>query len=108
MPHSATVQEQLEPILFVIAVGSAVAIAAKRVGIPYNVALVLVGAALVFLHALPITPMDPQVILIVFLPILVFEAALSTVPSGLRQPQPPILALAAPGVLLSLLATAAV
>ena len=108
MQHSATVQEQLEPILFVIAVGSAVAIAAKRVGIPYNVALVLVGAALVFMHALPITPMDPQVILIVFLPILVFEAALFTDATGLRQAQRPILALAAPGVLLSLLATAAV
>jgi monovalent cation:H+ antiporter, CPA1 family len=105
---SATVQEQLEPILFVIAVGSAVAIAAKRVGIPYNVALVLVGAALVFMHALPITPMDPQVILIVFLPILVFEAALFTDATGLLQAKRPILALAAPGVLVSLLATAAV
>ena len=38
------VQQQLEPILFVLAVGSAVAIAAKRVGVRYNVALVLVGA----------------------------------------------------------------
>ena len=108
MRHSRSVQEQLEPILFVLAVGSAVAIAAKRVGIPYNVALVLVGAALVFMHALPKTPMDPQVILIVFLPILVFEAALFTDAAGLKQAQRPILALAAPGVLVSLLATAAV
>ena len=52
--------------------------------------------------------MDPQVILIVFLPILVFEAALFTDASGLRAAQRPILALAAPGVLLSLLSTAAV
>ena len=108
MRQSDTVQEQLEPILFVIAVGSAVAIAAKRIGVPYNVALVLVGAALVFTHALPITAMDPQVILIVFLPILVFEAALFTDATGLRQAQRPILALAAPGVLMSLFATAAV
>jgi CPA1 family monovalent cation:H+ antiporter len=102
------VQEQLEPILFVLAVGSAVAIAAKRIGVPYNVALVLVGAALVFMHALPRTPMDPQVILIVFLPILVFEAALFTDASGLKAARRPILALAAPGVLLSLVSTAAV
>ena len=101
-------QEQLEPILFVLAVGSAVAIAAKRVGVPYNVALVLVGAAMVFMHALPKTAMDPQVILIVFLPILVFEAALFTDPSGLKAAQRPILALAAPGVLVSLVSTAAV
>jgi len=101
-------QEQLEPILLVLAVGSAVAIAAKRIGVPYNVALVLVGALLVFLHALPSTPMDPQVILVVFLPILVFEAALFTDASGLKMARRPILALAAPGVLLSLLGTAAV
>ena len=101
-------QEQLEPILFVLAVGSAVAIAAKRVGVPYNVALVLVGAALVFMHALPTTRMDPHVILTVFLPILVFEAALFTDPAGLKLARRPILALAAPGVLLSLLGTAAV
>jgi monovalent cation:H+ antiporter, CPA1 family len=101
------VQEQLEPVLFVLAVGSAVAIAAKRISVPYNVALVLVGAALVFLHALPKTAMDPQVILSVFLPILVFEAALFSDASGLRAARRPILALAAPGVLLSLLTTAA-
>ncbi|HEX7453746.1 MAG TPA: sodium:proton antiporter, partial [Polyangiaceae bacterium] len=75
-------QQQLEPILFVLAVGSAVAIAAKRVGVPYNVALVLVGALLVFMHALPKTAMDAQVILVVFMPILVFEAALFTDASG--------------------------
>lgn len=102
------VQEQLEPILFVLAVGSAVAIAAKRLGMPYNVALVLVGTALVFMHALPNTPMDPQVILIVFLPILVFQAALFTDATGLTAARRPILALAAPGVLVSLLGTAAV
>ncbi len=101
-------QEQLEPILLVLAVGSAVAIAAKRVGVPYNVALVLVGAALVFMHALPTTPMDPQILLVVFLPILVFEAALFTDASALRLARRPILALALPGVLLSLLGTAAV
>lgn len=102
------VQEQLEPILLVLAVGSAVAIAAKRIGMPYNVALVLVGTLLVFLHALPKTPMDPQIILVVFLPILVFEAALFTDSAGLMASRRPILALAAPGVLLSLLSTAAV
>ena len=101
-------QEQLEPILFVLAVGSAVAIAAKRVGVPYNVALVLVGAVLMFMHALPKTAMDPQVILVVFLPILVFEAALFTDASGLNAARRPILALAAPGVVLSLVGTAAV
>jgi len=101
-------QELLEPVLFVLAVGSAVAIAAKRVGVPYNVALVLVGAALVFMHALPKTPMEPQLLLEVFLPILVFEAALFTDLSSLRLARRPILALALPGVFVSLLGTAAV
>ena len=35
-------REYLEQLLLVVAIGSAVASAAKRVGVPYNVALVLV------------------------------------------------------------------
>lgn len=101
-------RERLESLLLVLAVGSAVAIGAKRVGIPYNVALVLVGLLLVVIDVLPNTPMDPEVILIAFLPVLVFEGALFADADSLRAASRPILALAVPGVLISLLGTAAV
>ncbi|MCC6552506.1 MAG: sodium:proton antiporter [Polyangiaceae bacterium] len=101
-------RERLESLLLVLAVGSAVAIGAKRVGIPYNIALVVVGLLLVLVDVLPDTPMDPQVILIAFLPILVFEGALFADADHLRRAATPILALAVPGVAISLLGTAAV
>ncbi|WP_438039595.1 cation:proton antiporter [Sorangium sp. So ce128] len=101
-------RERLESLLLVLAVGSAVAIGAKRVAIPYNVALVLVGLLLVVVDVLPKAPMDPEVILIAFLPVLVFEGALFADADSLRGASRPILALAVPGVLISLLGTAAV
>ena len=101
-------REYLEQLLLVLAIGSAVAIVAKRINVPYNVALVVVGLLLVLLNVLPETPMDPDVVLMVFLPILIFQGALSADDTSMRQAARPILALAVPGVAMSLLATAAI
>ena len=46
-------REHLESFMLVLAIGAAVAIAAKRVGAPYNVALVVIGLLLVFADVLP-------------------------------------------------------
>jgi monovalent cation:H+ antiporter, CPA1 family len=102
------VREQLESLLLAFAVGSSVAIAAKRLGLPYNVALVLVGLGVVLTNLLPSAPLDPSLVLLVFLPMLVFEASISTHAEHLRAAARPILALALPGVALSLLATGAI
>lgn len=101
-------RDQLESLLVVVALGSAVAIAAKRASIPYNVALVVVGLLGVFTEVLPRTAMNPEVVLILFLPLLVFEAALFADADSLVAAKRPILALALPGVLVSLLGTAGV
>jgi CPA1 family monovalent cation:H+ antiporter len=101
-------REYLDQLLLVLAIGSAVAISAKRIAVPYNVALVVVGLFLVLTNVLPDTPMDPGVVLMVFLPILVFQGALSADATSLRQAARPILTLAFPGVALSLLGTAAI
>jgi CPA1 family monovalent cation:H+ antiporter len=87
-------KEELERLLLVLAVGAAVAMGAKRWSIPYNVALVVVGLFLVFVDVLPHTMMNPDVILVLLLPLLVFEGALFTDPGGLRRAYQPILALA--------------
>ena len=100
--------EYLEQILLVLATGAAVAIIAKRIKIPYNVALVVVGLVLVLLNMLPDTPMEPSLVLLVFLPILIFQGAMSADDVSMRFAARPILALALPGVALSLLATAAI
>ncbi len=101
-------RDQLENFLLALAVGSAVAIGAKRINVPYNVALVLVGLVLVLLYPVPGATMNPEVILVVFLPVLVFEGALFADGRSMRAAARPILALAVPGVVLSLLGTAAI
>ncbi|HEY8550500.1 MAG TPA: sodium:proton antiporter [Vicinamibacterales bacterium] len=101
-------QETLERLLLGLAVGSAVAIIAKRINVPYNVALVIVGLLLVLMNVLPDTPMDASVVLLVFLPVLVFQGALSADDTSMKRSARPILALAVPGVALSLFGTAAV
>jgi monovalent cation:H+ antiporter, CPA1 family len=101
-------REHLESFMLVLAVGAAVAIAAKRVGAPYNVALVVIGLLLVFADVLPYEPLDPEVVLVALLPLLVFEAALFADADSLRSAARPILALAVPGVAISLVATAGV
>ncbi|MEO5726314.1 MAG: sodium:proton antiporter, partial [Byssovorax sp.] len=66
-------RDQIEQLLLVLAAGATAAIGAKRVSIPYNVALVVVGLLLVLTDVLPKTPMEPDVVLLAFLPVLVFE-----------------------------------
>ena len=99
-------RDYLEQLLVVLAIGTGVAMGARRISVPYNVALVLVGLLLVLMNVLPETLMDPAVVLLVFLPILVFQGALSADDTSMRQAARPILILAVPGVALSLLGTA--
>ncbi len=77
-----------------------VAIGARRLRLPYTVSLVLMGLLIALL-----TPFEleatPDLILAIFVPPLVFEAAFHLDLKQLRQSLVPILFLAVPGVLLS-------
>jgi CPA1 family monovalent cation:H+ antiporter len=101
-------RDQLERFLVVLAFGAAAAIGAKRFEVPYNVTLVVVGLLLVLTDVLPNTPLHPEVILLAVLPVLVFEGALFADLDGMRAARRPIVALALPGVAISLLGTAAI
>lgn len=86
---------------FVALVGVAliVGLAAERLRIPYSVALLVVGVV-----ASPLTTYEPlfsfpQGLLFVFLPALIFEAALHLDPRALLRRWLPIAILAIPGVL---------
>ncbi|MBZ0119624.1 MAG: cation:proton antiporter, partial [Sandaracinaceae bacterium] len=98
----------LEAVMLILAVGSAVAIGAKRLGVPYNVALVVIGLVLALTGVLPGAELDAELVLVGILPVLVFEGGLSTNLDHLRASSKPILALAVPGVAVSLLGTAAI
>jgi CPA1 family monovalent cation:H+ antiporter len=88
----------LELLLVVIFV----AIAVRRLNVPYTVALVLVGLALTFQHSFRVS-LTPELILTLFVPPLVFEAALNINLDELRRSLIGILILAVPGVVLTTL-----
>ncbi len=87
-------------VIAILIVVSLVAVAVRRVRVPYTVALVLVGLALSawgFLYV----EMTPELVLALFLPPLLFEAAFHIQVGDLRVDAGPILTLAVVGVLLS-------
>ena len=48
---------------------------ARRLSIPYPIVLVIGGALFGFIPGLPAVKLDPNIVLVVFLPILVYSAA---------------------------------
>ena len=77
-----------------------VAMLAHRIRLPYTVALVLVGLALSFQQAIQFE-LTPEIILLLFLPPLVFEAALHIDYHTFRKVLTPVLLLAVFGVLIT-------
>lgn len=68
----------LEIVLFLLLCSVALGWVARRLNFPYPIALVIGGAALGFLPELPQFPFDPQFILVLVLPPILYQAALLT------------------------------
>jgi CPA1 family monovalent cation:H+ antiporter len=68
----------LEVVLFLLLLSVALGWVARRLDFPYPIALVIGGAALGFLPELPQFPFDPQFILVLVLPPILYQAALLT------------------------------
>ncbi|MGK7955303.1 MAG: cation:proton antiporter [Crocosphaera sp.] len=96
----------VETLIILLLVATAVALITRWLKIPYVIGLVLAGLA-ISKEALPESlGLNPEVILNLFLPILIFEAAINTDISRLRSTLKPILLLAGPGVVFSAAITA--
>jgi CPA1 family monovalent cation:H+ antiporter len=93
-------------ILFVIA--SIVAMATRRLNLPYTIALMAVGLVLGSLHLLNPPHLTQELLYAVFLPPLIFEAAIHIKFSDMQKDLLLITTLVIPGVILSTLVTAAV
>ena len=104
----------IEFLLWLLIAASLIALVAKRLKIPYTVALVAGGFA-IDLFRLPITNvlgqgegvqvLTPDVILILFLPALLFESGININVRQLRENLAPILLLAVVGVLIATVIT---
>lgn len=87
--------------LIIIITVVAIAVRIRRVKIPYTVALVAVGLGLSLLPETLDINITGELILALFVPPLIFEAALHISWTNLRKNLLPILLLAAPGVLIA-------
>ena len=95
-------------ILVLLLVACLAAIAFKKINFPYTVGLVIVGLILSFLaknfEALAVFNtfrLSEEIILFIFVPPLIFESALNMDSRILLRNLPPVLVLAAPGLLIS-------
>ena len=97
----------VETLLVLLLIVFAIAVIVQRVRLPYTIALVLAGL-LGFQPGFRHITLTPDLILVVFLPLLLFEGAYNVSARRLRDNLIPITLLAGPGVLLGMLITGAV
>ncbi len=109
MPHEP-VLALVVGIVALLLIAAAAAIGVRRVHVPYVVGLVVVGIALGLLverveglEPLRSLTLTPEVIVFIFLPTLIFEAAFNLDSRLLSRNLAPVLMLAAPGLLISTL-----
>jgi CPA1 family monovalent cation:H+ antiporter len=109
-----TAISSVEFLILLLVAASIIAVAAKRLRIPYTVALVAGGLLFSFLRLPFLSPLQPSLrpnwltpdfILILFLPALVFEGSVKIDRRDLLRDASPLLLLANVGVLLATLIT---
>ena len=86
----------METLTAVLAILVAIAIlfeVARRIGVPYPTLFVLGGLGLAFVPGLPRVELEPDLVLVVFLPPLLFGAAVKTPTRDLRTNVAPLLRL---------------
>ncbi len=109
-----TANSSVEFLIWLLIAASVIAVIAKRIGIPYTVALVLGGLLLSVVHLPALAPLHqgnrpdwltPDVILTLFLPALLFEGSLKIDLRHITTDIVPLLLLANLGVLIATLVT---
>ena len=100
MAAEATVAT-VELFTALLAAAVLVALVSRRIGIPYTVALVLFGLAVATFLPGQTVEVTPELVLLVLLPGLVFEASFQTDLDSLRRTFGGIALLAIPGVLIT-------
>jgi CPA1 family monovalent cation:H+ antiporter len=95
----------VELVVILLAVSAALRLVARRLGMPHPVLLVLAGLALVFVPGLPRVEFEPDTLFLIFVPPLLYWAALT---SSLRDFRAQFWPIARYGTLVVLLTIGAV
>ena len=101
--------EHLELVVFGLLAGTAaLAVLANLINVPYPITLVLGGVAIGLMPGMPSVELDPDIVLLIFLPPLLYGAAFFTSLRDLRANARPIALLSIGVVLVTMFAVAAV
>ena len=100
--------EPIETVVLLLAAVALLTVVARRVGVPYPIFMVLGGLALGFVPGLPRVELEPEIVLLLFLPPILFSAAYLSSPRELWRNVRPIGLLAFGLVLTTTLAVAGV
>jgi Na+/H+ antiporter len=68
----------VETIIALLVLTTVLAVVARKVQVPYPIFLVLAGAGLAFIPALPVVSLDPQLVFLFFLPPLLYSGGYFT------------------------------
>ena len=101
--------EHVELVVFALLLGvAALAVLARVLGVPYPITLVLGGSVIGFIPGVPSVELEPDLVLLIFLPPLLYGAAFFTSLRDLRRNARPIALLAIPLVGVTMTAVAVV
>ena len=104
---SSSLVDQVRFLILLLIVTLIVALLSRRLRMPYTLLLVIVGFVVGLVPSLPNEHIDPNLVLYVFIPALLFEGAWNAEIDRLEADWLPIVLLAVPGMVLSLLVVAA-
>jgi monovalent cation:H+ antiporter, CPA1 family len=103
----AAIEQQIELVVLLLVITLFVALISRPLRLPYTLILVVVGLLIGILPILPQVHFDPDTVLFLFLPALLFEGAWNIDVKLLLADWLPIVLLAMPGLLLSVFIVAA-
>src|SRR6266849_2044214 len=99
---------QAQPVVILLVVTLIVALISRRLRLVYTLVLVVVGLVIGFLPFLSPVHLDPNLVLFLFLPALLFDGAWNVEVEKLLANWLPVVLLAVPGLVISLVLVAAV
>ncbi len=97
----AAIEDLVQQVAWLLLGATLIAIVARKIRVPYAVALVVGGLIVEETHIVGLPEIDPGLVLFAFLPPLLFDAAFRLEARELRLVARPVLLLAVPGVMIT-------
>lgn len=107
MPEPGS-QLELNTVITLLTISALVSFSAKWIKLPYSIALVIVGLFIGVYKILPPVAMTPELILLIFLPALLFEASWNFDLKALKKDKVAIAVFSTIGVLVTMLVVAGI